>query len=133
MSTGQSRQLKWNYYIFNTYPTLTSPENGAVVSNQPTFTINRNGVSNATALLLAVLDENENIVYIVPVIEDGSTTYSVTVPQCRKLNSNNTYYWLAAFRDNLNWEMGETRSEIRSFTVKAPGPTPWLLPLLLDD
>jgi len=115
-------------YIFNSYPLLTSPSNGATgVSTTPTFEWGYNGIAGAFYYGVAVWDgsdpDSATQIWHGYQIADGSTSYSLTIPADKALAPNTTYYW--AVWCATESENGEARSDIRSFTT---GGTDWPAP-----
>jgi len=112
-------------YIFNSFPTLTSPSDGASgVSTTPTFAWDNNGITGAIYYGLMVWDgpdpDTATVVWGGYQIVDGSTSYSLSIPADKALTPNTTYYWAVMCE---TWsENGVAYSNIQPFTTRVGTP-----------
>ena len=125
---GQFTSLRWNFYIFNATPSLTSPLDGAQgVSLTPSLSWNTSGVANDDLYKIDIYDtpytDDADVVWSTYIIADAGADYTVTLPACRALNPSTTYYWEVFANDNHNWALGDADSELWSFTTSATGVT----------
>jgi hypothetical protein len=126
---GQFTNLRWNFYIFNASPSLTSPLDGAQsVSLTPSFSWNTSGVVNDDLYKIDIYDtpytDDADVVWSTYIIADGGADYTVTLPACRALDPSTTYYWEVFANDTRNWPQGDADSELWSFTTVTAGPPP---------
>ncbi|MEA3478482.1 MAG: Ig-like domain-containing protein [Bacteroidota bacterium] len=112
-SNGQSRNLNWQFYVFNASPTLIAPGNGtAVTTSTPTLHFSSAGVNNAVHYIVILYDSAADEVAFATTVfrETGQTSYAVTVPDSRALKPQTHYVWQVIACDNPYWLMGEARS-----------------------
>jgi hypothetical protein len=117
-----------NIYIFSKVPTLSSPANGATgVSTTPTFEWSYSGGDRPLYYGVAVFDgpdmSTAPMVWMAYMVDQGTGTYSISIPADKKLSPNKTYYWgvRGANRENN----GETFGGLWPFTTGGtPPPAP---------
>ena len=118
----QTTNVAQNFYVFDTVPTLDIPEDGSQdVPLTPTFSWDTNDMIHDDFYEITVLDspdpDTAEIVWKTLIIPDNRTQYTLTLPECRALAASTTYYWGVSAFANLDWEEGEARSPLYSFTT----------------
>jgi hypothetical protein len=119
---GRSTSLGWNFYIFNSAPSLTAPlDDARNVPTTPWLSWNTNGLVGDDMYGIMVFDgpdpDSAKVAWSTYFAADGNSSYSVKVPTCRALDPNTTYYWIVFAVDNHNWVQGHARSPFWSFTT----------------
>ena len=116
-------------YIFDSWPTLSSPANGANgVSTTPTFQWSYGGTNRPFVCSVFVFDgpnpDTARTVWRDYAIDKGPGTYSLSIPPEKHLAPKSTYYWGVSCQNKES--NGEAYSDTWSFTTGGtPPPAPY--------
>jgi methionine-rich copper-binding protein CopC len=114
-------------FFFDSWPALSSPNNGETVSTTPTFQWSYGGSLRPAIYNVVIMNgpnpETALKVWLGAVADSGSGTQTLSIPKGKELAPGTTYYWMVVGQDFNDYS--KAYSEIRSFTT---GGTPYRSP-----